>query len=145
MDETREVVDTDRFEGVVAVIARDGRWLMIRRAEKIKAAGFWCFPGGGIEPGEDPRAALVREIREEVGLEIVVGRQLWYWERPDGGLKLWWWQGWLVNEGQEPVCNPREVAEARWLSPAEIHELDPLIENNRTFCRAYLAGQVTLE
>ena len=145
MDEHGVIADQDRPEGVVAVIACEGRWLMIRRAEGIKAAGWWCFPGGGIEPGEDPRAALVREIREEVGLDIEVGRQVWQWERPDGGLKLGWWQAWLTKSDQELRCNPAEVAEARWVAPSHLSRLAPVLENNLLFCRIYLAGQLPLD
>ena len=64
-------------EGVVAVIARASRFLVIRRADGIPAGGSWCFPGGAIEPGEDAAAAVVREVREEVGLAIEPIREVW--------------------------------------------------------------------
>jgi 8-oxo-dGTP pyrophosphatase MutT (NUDIX family) len=137
MDSNRPVMDEDRHEGVVAVIERDGRWLMIRRADGIKAGGWWCFPGGGIEPGEDPRAALAREIREEVG------RELWRWQKADGSLNLSWWQVRLKDERQEPTCAAAEVAEARWVAPAEVRRLQPILDNNLQFCEAYLAGRIT--
>lgn len=136
------IPDEDRYEGVVAVIECDGRWLMIRRAEGIKAAGAWCFPGGGIEPGEDPRDALVREIQEEVGLDIEVGREVWRWQRPDGNLKLSWWIARMKHGRQEPTCDAGEVAEARWVAPADIRHLQPILDNNVEFCEAYLAGKL---
>ena len=49
---------------------RAGRWLMHRRPAHKQHGGLWEFPGGKVEPGETPRAALVREIREELGIEI---------------------------------------------------------------------------
>jgi 8-oxo-dGTP diphosphatase len=142
MNDEQAVLGEGRREGVVAVIERDGCWLMIRRADGIKAGGRWCFPGGGIEPGEDPRTALVREIREEVGLDIEVGRELWRWQKADGSLKLSWWQGRLKDERQEPTCAAAEVAEARWVAPAEVRRLQPILENNLQFCESYLAGRI---
>lgn len=67
---------TQEIEAVVAVIERDGRYLIQERAEKGLLAGLWEFPGGKIEPGESPRAALRREVREEVGVEVRVLRRL---------------------------------------------------------------------
>lgn len=52
--------------GVAAVIFEDGRVLLQRRDDN----GRWGLPGGGVEPGESVRAALVREVREETGLEV---------------------------------------------------------------------------
>ncbi|HEX3898405.1 MAG TPA: (deoxy)nucleoside triphosphate pyrophosphohydrolase [Mycobacteriales bacterium] len=61
---------------VGAVIVADGRVLAARRSERAGSAGFWEFPGGKVEPGEDPRAALVREINEELSTAIVVGDEI---------------------------------------------------------------------
>ena len=52
-----------------ALLDADGRVLLARRPEGKPQAGFWEFPGGKIEPGERPEAALTRELREELGIE----------------------------------------------------------------------------
>ena len=57
-------------EVAAAVIERPGEFLLAQRPEGKPYAGYWEFPGGKIEPGEDPRAALVRELREELGIEV---------------------------------------------------------------------------
>ncbi len=56
-----------------AVILKSGMVLLCRRAPGRKHAGLWEFPGGRIEDGETPQAALVRELKEELGIEAVVG------------------------------------------------------------------------
>jgi 8-oxo-dGTP diphosphatase len=53
-----------------AVIERPGEFLLAQRPEGKPYPGYWEFPGGKIEPGEDPRAALARELREELGIEV---------------------------------------------------------------------------
>jgi 8-oxo-dGTP diphosphatase len=53
-----------------AVIERPGEFLLAKRPEGKPYPGYWEFPGGKIEPGEDARAALVRELREELGIEV---------------------------------------------------------------------------
>lgn len=53
----------------VALIDRDGRVLLAQRPEGKSMAGLWEFPGGKIEPGETPEAALIRELHEELGIE----------------------------------------------------------------------------
>ncbi|WP_284125181.1 (deoxy)nucleoside triphosphate pyrophosphohydrolase [Parerythrobacter aestuarii] len=53
-----------------ALQAADGRWLMHRRPEGKDHAGLWEFPGGKVEPGETPPAALRRELEEETGLLV---------------------------------------------------------------------------
>ena len=52
------------------IIGRDGRVLLAQRPEGKPYAGYWEFPGGKLEPGESPRDALVRELREELGLSV---------------------------------------------------------------------------
>ncbi len=51
-----------------ALVDRDGRVLVQQRAEGRSMAGLWEFPGGKCEAGETPEAALVRELREELGI-----------------------------------------------------------------------------
>ena len=53
----------------VALIDRDGRVLLAQRPEGKSMAGLWEFPGGKVEKGETPEAALVRELHEELGIE----------------------------------------------------------------------------
>ncbi len=52
-----------------ALVDRDGRVLLQQRPPGRQMAGLWEFPGGKIEPGERPEAALIRELREELGIE----------------------------------------------------------------------------
>lgn len=53
----------------VALIDKDGRILIAQRPEGKSMAGLWEFPGGKIEEGETPEAALIRELHEELGIE----------------------------------------------------------------------------
>ena len=60
-------------------IIRAGKFLAARRAPKEKHAGWWEFPGGKFEPGEDAVDCLRREIREELELEVEVGEEVGNW------------------------------------------------------------------
>ncbi|MEJ5359970.1 MAG: A/G-specific adenine glycosylase [Desulfobacterales bacterium] len=60
----------------VGVVFKNGRVLVTRRPEEGLLGGLWEFPGGKIEPGEDPREACRREIAEETGLAVEVGEPL---------------------------------------------------------------------
>ena len=53
----------------VALIDADGRVLLAQRPEGKTLAGLWEFPGGKVEPGETPEAALIRELHEELGID----------------------------------------------------------------------------
>lgn len=53
----------------VALVDPDGRVLLAQRPEGKAMAGLWEFPGGKIEPGETPEAALIRELHEELGID----------------------------------------------------------------------------
>ncbi|MGQ0525318.1 MAG: Nudix family hydrolase [Betaproteobacteria bacterium] len=62
---------TRRIEVAAAVILRsDGRFLLAQRPSGKPYAGYWEFPGGKVEDGESPRAALSRELHEELGIEV---------------------------------------------------------------------------
>ncbi len=53
----------------VALVDADGRVLLAQRPEGKSLAGLWEFPGGKVEPGETPEAALIRELHEELGID----------------------------------------------------------------------------
>lgn len=55
-----------------ALVDADGRVLITQRPEGKQLAGLWEFPGGKVEPGETPEEAVVRELREEIGVETQI-------------------------------------------------------------------------
>ena len=59
-----------------ALLRRDGEVLLTRISARGHHVGSWTLPGGGVDQGEDPRAAVVREVAEETGLQVSVGRLL---------------------------------------------------------------------
>lgn len=67
--------DAERMSGrkillvaACALVDADGRVLLTQRPEGKQLAGLWEFPGGKVEPGESPEAALIRELSEEIGI-----------------------------------------------------------------------------
>lgn len=103
-----------------AAIIRHGRVLVARRTHPPEAAGGWEFPGGKVEPGEDPDAAVVREIREELGCDVAVTGHL----AGDSPIKdryvLRVAIATLVDH--EPV--PHEHDAVRWLGPEELGDVE---------------------
>jgi 8-oxo-dGTP diphosphatase len=60
----------------IGLVWKDGRVLIARRPEGVHLAGLWEFPGGKVEAGETPEAGLLRELREELGIEAeILGRR----------------------------------------------------------------------
>ena len=60
------------IEIAIALVEREGRYLIGLRPPGVPLAGLWEFPGGKVQPGEAPRAAARRECREEAGIDIHV-------------------------------------------------------------------------
>jgi 8-oxo-dGTP diphosphatase len=120
--------------GVVVVIHKRGRFLMIRRAAGVPAGGAWCFVGGAIEPGETEPEAVVREFAEEVGGRARPLRKIWEYMRQDRKLLLYWWLAEMDGGVLKP--NRAEVAEIRWCSPEEVETLPGVLESNSHFMRA---------
>ena len=104
---------------VGAAVVRGGRVLACRRTAPPAAAGRWEFPGGKVEPGESPDDALVRELREELGVEASVTAWL------DGAAAIG-----DTHELRVAVVaidgdpEPVEHDAIRWLGPAELDDVD---------------------
>jgi len=111
--------------GILGIIQRDGRLLMIQRSAHVRVPHAWCFPGGTIESGETQPDALVREMREEVNVEVHPGRHLMTQTKHDGRLVLYCWSADIVSG--EPLANPKEVAAVEWMTPAEIRSKDGVL------------------
>ena len=58
------------FVVAAALIDADGRVLIAKRPQGKQLAGLWEFPGGKVDPGERPEAALIRELKEELGIDV---------------------------------------------------------------------------
>lgn len=106
------------LRGVIAVIQNEGRLLMIRRSALVRSPLTWCFPGGGIEPGETQEAALIRELQEELALTVEPGKHLMTQTKHDGRLVLYCWSAKILSG--DPTPAPQEVAEFEWMSPGDI-------------------------
>jgi len=103
-----------------AAIIRHGRVLVARRTHPAPVAGGWEFPGGKVEPGEDPDAAVVREIREELGCEVAVIGRLEGESSVKANYVLRVAVAILVDG--EPI--PHEHDAVRWLGPEELGNVD---------------------
>ncbi|QLA15881.1 (deoxy)nucleoside triphosphate pyrophosphohydrolase [Desulfolutivibrio sulfoxidireducens] len=100
---------------VAAVIWRDGRFLAVRRPPGKAMAGMWEFPGGKVEAGETPRAALARELREELG---IFPSRLVFWKEtshayPELRVRLLFFHVWDFP-GEPAALEGQELA---WLTP----------------------------
>ena len=104
---------------VAAVIEREGRVLVSLRRPKGERASLWEFPGGKVEPGEGERAALARELREELGVRAIIGEEYARVEHiyPDLQVELALYRC-SLHAGEEP--RPIACEQVRWVSRRDL-------------------------
>lgn len=107
----------------MSVITNAGTVLLIRR-RKREGRLLWAFPGGGIEHGETPEQAAVREAAEEVGLVVSARRVLGDRVHPQTGRHVTYVACELVS-GEPWAAAPREVAEVAWAPHSQLGTLVP--------------------
>jgi 8-oxo-dGTP diphosphatase len=109
---------------VCGLIFREGRVLVARRPQGKRLAGLWEFPGGKVEHGEEPAAALHRELMEELGCQIVI-TEAWPHFRHEydwGCIDLFPFCCQLGAGSAEPFAH--EHSEVDWVLPIELRQLD---------------------
>ncbi|WP_328319421.1 (deoxy)nucleoside triphosphate pyrophosphohydrolase [Streptomyces sp. NBC_00388] len=110
-----------------------GRLLAARRSAPPELAGRWELPGGKLEPGESAEQALVRELREELGVEAEPLERI-PGEWPLGrGLVLHVWTARLTSGEARPLEDHDEL---RWLGPDEIDTVDWLAQDRPAVAEA---------
>ena len=120
----------------VGIILKDGLVLACQRRGDASYPLKWEFPGGKLEEGETPEAAVVRELHEELGIDAVVEseffRQEWTYEEAaagpqgDGAFRVFYLL--IRNFMGAPVNHAFE--QTRWVTPEELENMD-ILEGNR--------------
>ena len=114
---------------VAAVIDHDGRYLITQRNATAVLPLLWEFPGGKVEAGETDEAALLREVRHRIGVEVVVGGKVGEhvhdYARYEVHMVMF---GCTLVEGEVPY--PATVADLRWVTSREFldYEFPPADE-----------------
>jgi 8-oxo-dGTP diphosphatase len=120
---------------VVAAALYDahGRVLIAQRPRGKHQGGRWEFPGGKVGPGESESAALVRELREELGIEVTAYRPFMRLKHdyPDRSVELSMW----IVERFDGAPQGLDGQELRWVAPADLGHED-LLEADRPFIEA---------
>jgi 8-oxo-dGTP diphosphatase len=107
-----------------AIVEHEGRLLMVRHVRPGRY-DFWVAPGGGVEGDERLEEAAAREVREETGLEVEVGRLLYIEDlvSPDCRYVKFWFAAQLLGGAfdlSHPQARAEHVADAAWLSPQDL-------------------------
>ncbi len=134
--ETRPVVSA----GGVVFDGR-GRVLLLRRADE----GTWCFPKGHVEPGETPQVAAAREIKEECGLDVRIGRKVGdvhytFYVPEEGVNQAKRVEYFLATAANTDVVLEDRFDEHRWMTPTRAYRMLPY-PNDRRILKAALRSR----
>jgi 8-oxo-dGTP diphosphatase len=106
----------------VALIDPDGRVLLAQRPEGKPLAGLWEFPGGKVHPGETPEAALIRELDEELGIDVVASCLAPFTFASHAYPEFHLLMPLYVCRKWSGIVTAREGQRLRWVRPARLGE-----------------------
>jgi len=107
-----------------AILIEDERVLLSQRKQGTHLAFCWEFPGGKVEEGEDPRDALARELREELGITCAIGApvEITFHRYPSKEVLLLFFEATRLSHSAAPRAI--DVAAVRWASIEELNDAD---------------------
>jgi 8-oxo-dGTP diphosphatase len=110
---------------VVAVLERDGRFLVGKRSAHKAAGGYWCPITGGVDAGETQAEAVVREVREETGLAVRAVAKVAECDTHDGRCLMHWWRVLTLDDSPARLANDEHTA-LSWVTLDEMKRLSPV-------------------
>jgi len=125
---------------VAVVIWRQHEVLMIRRSQHVPLPGFWTPVTGKVESEESLEVACLREVSEELGLEVAVGAPFFEGLTSNQKFRLVYHEADFLAGELAPA--PLEVEEARWLSPDDALELSPMLESTRVILASHFRDRI---
>ncbi len=128
---------------VAAIIARDGRVLACQRSRNGKFALKWEFPGGKVQPGETPQAALERELNEELGVRAKIEEEIFRtehkYEQMHESVQLIFFKT-RVESGE---TENRIFDKIEWVEPGKLKEMD-FLEADRELIEKLAAREIRM-
>jgi 8-oxo-dGTP diphosphatase len=128
---------------VLVLVERAGKLLFMKRAGTIYGSGSWALPSGRLEPDEDVVAATIRELAEELGIDVAAEDVAFvgvihalpkgYDARVGFGFLVSRWRGEPTNH------EPDKCSDLQWRSPDDLP--DPVLPYTREIIRLYLSGE----
>ncbi len=128
-----------KLVAAVALVDAEGRVLLARRPADKELAGLWEFPGGKLHDGETPEAALIRELHEEIGIDVAESCLAPFTFASHDYARFHLLMPLYVCRKWEGMVHPKEGQELAWVRPGEMKDYamppadEPLVAMLRDF------------
>jgi 8-oxo-dGTP diphosphatase len=126
-------MNEQRLQGVIGVIEKDGKYLFGLESKDSPIKGKWRLLGGKLEAGESPRQALVRELREEAGIEVMIDGYVANFDGTHRDISIDVYYGRYVSGEMKPKLD--ENSRIGWFDFKEIIGMNIETLSDKAFCR----------